>query len=140
MKFDSNRNSKSLLAAWIFVAAFFALFIVFPLFCALISASPADFAAVFTQSVWHEAMKNTLAECLSSTTLSVVIGYIFAYAIARGNIPFKRFFSVVPVLHLILWFLPVMLVVSQGFWMLENFALGFFHPTESLFWRCPTLD
>ncbi len=101
MKFDSKRSSKSLTVAWIFVAVFFILFIVFPLFCALISVCAADFSAVFTQSVWHEAMKNTLAECLSSTTLSVVIGYIFAYAIARGNIPFKKFFSVIPILHLI---------------------------------------
>ncbi len=101
MKFDSKRNSKSLLAAWILVVAFFVLFIAFPLFCALISVRAKDFAAVFTQPVWHEAMRNTLAECLSSTTLSVVIGYVFAYAIAKGNIPFKRFFSVIPVLHLI---------------------------------------
>ena len=101
MKFDSKRNSKSLFAAWIFIVAFFVIFIVFPLFCALISVRATDFSTVFTQAIWHEAMKNTLLECLSSTTLSVVIGYIFAYAIAKGNIPFKRFFSVIPILHLI---------------------------------------
>lgn len=101
MKFDANRNSRSLLAAWIVIVAFFVLFIVFPLLCALFSAKAADFAAVFTQPVWREAMKNTLAECLASTTLSVLTGYIFAYAIAKGNIPFRRFFSVIPVLHLI---------------------------------------
>ncbi len=45
-------------------------------------------------------MKNTLLECVSSTTLSVLVGYIFAYAVVKADIPFKRFFSVLPILHL----------------------------------------
>lgn len=100
MKFDSQRNSKSLLATWILVVAFFAIFVLFPLFCALISVRASDFKTVFTQQVWRDAMKNTLLECVASTTISVLVGYIFAYAVVKANIPFKRFFSVLPILHL----------------------------------------
>lgn len=101
MKFDSSRRSKSLVFSWAFVAVFFSVFIIFPLLCAAFSVRLADFKAVLTQPVWHEAMRNTLLECLSSTSLSVLTGYVFAYAVVKGNIPFRRFFSVLPVLHLI---------------------------------------
>lgn len=101
MKFDSSRHSRSLILVEAVVAVFFAFFIIFPLLCALCSVHLSDFKALFTQDIWHIAMKNTLAECLSSTTLSVLTGYIFAYAVVRTNLPFKRFFSVLPVLHLI---------------------------------------
>ncbi len=101
MKFDSSRHSRSLILVETVVAVFFAFFIIFPLLCALCSVHLSDFKALFTQDIWHIAMKNTLAECLSSTTLSVLTGYIFAYAVVRTNLPFKRFFSVLPVLHLI---------------------------------------
>ncbi len=101
MKFDSTMHSKSLIFVEAVIAVFFAFFIIFPLLCALFSVHIYDFKALFTQDIWHMAMKNTLAECLSSTTLSVLTGYIFAYAVVRGNLPCKRFFSILPVLHLI---------------------------------------
>ncbi len=101
MKFDSTRHSRSLILVQAVVAVFFVFFIIFPLLCALFSVHISDFKALFTQDIWHIAMKNTLAECLASTTLSVLTGYIFAYAVVRGNLPFKRFFSILPVLHLI---------------------------------------
>ncbi len=101
LKFDSSRRSKSLAFSWAFVAVFFLVFIVFPLLCAAFSVRLEDFAAVLTQPVWHETMRNTFLECVSSTSLSVFTGYVFAYAVVKGNIPFRRFFSVLPVLHLI---------------------------------------
>ena len=45
-------------------------------------------------------MKNTLLECLSSTTLSVLVGYLFAYAVVKADIPFKKIFGFIPILHL----------------------------------------
>lgn len=101
MKFDSSRKSKSLIFTWILIVAFFLVFVFFPLFCALISVRATDFKTVFTQHIWRQAMLNTLLECVCSTTLSVLVGYIFAYAIVKADIPFKRFFSILPVLHMI---------------------------------------
>ncbi len=53
------------------------------------------------ESVWHRAMLNTLLECVCSTVLSVLVGYLFAYAVVKAEIPGKRFFSLVPVVHLV---------------------------------------
>lgn len=101
MRFDSSKNSKSLALVWVLIVLLFAVCIIYPLFCVASSAKLQDFKTVMTQPVWHAAMKNTLLECLCSTTLSVIVGYIFAYAVVKTNLPFKKLFSVVPVLHLI---------------------------------------
>ena len=101
MKFDSSRNSKSLLCAWIIVAVFFCVCVIFPLVCVLTSAKIADYRTVFTQSVWHSAMGNTFVQCICSSLLSVIVGYVFAYAVVKAEIPGKKFFSLVPIIHLI---------------------------------------
>lgn len=101
MKFDSSRNSKSLLCAWIIVAVFFCVCVIFPLVCVLTSAKIADYRTVFTQPVWHSAMGNTFIQCICSSVLSVIVGYVFAYAVVKAEIPGKKFFSLVPIIHLI---------------------------------------
>ena len=101
MKFDSSRNSKSLLCAWIIVAVFFCVCVIFPLVCVLTSAKITDYRTVFTQPVWHSAMGNTFVQCICSSVLSVIVGYVFAYAVVKAEIPGKKFFSLVPIIHLI---------------------------------------
>ena len=101
MKFNSSRNSNSLLCAWIIVAVFFCVCVIFPLVCVLTSAKIADYRTVFTQPVWHSAMGNTFVQCICSSVLSVIVGYVFAYAVVKAEIPGKKFFSLVPIIHLI---------------------------------------
>lgn len=101
MRFDSSKNSKSLTLVYGLTVLLFSVCIIFPLICVLSSAGVKDFKAVFTQQVWHNAMKNTLLECLASTSLSVFVGYIFAYAVVKTNIPGKKIFSLIPIIHLI---------------------------------------
>ena len=101
MRFDSSKNSKSLTLVYGLTVLLFSVCIIFPLICVLSSAGLKDFKAVFTQQVWHNAMKNTLLECLASTSLSVFVGYIFAYAVVKTNIPGKKIFSLIPIIHLI---------------------------------------
>ena len=101
MKFDSSRNSKSLLCAWIIVAVFFCVCVIFSLVCVLTSAKITDYRTVFTQPVWHSAMGNTFVQCICSSVLSVIVGYVFAYAVVKAEIPGKKFFSLVPIIHLI---------------------------------------
>lgn len=87
---------------FLYIAVIFVLtaFVVFPLGCVLISPRAKDFVSVFTSSVWRTAMLNTLLECVFSTTLSVLTGYLFAYAVIKADIPFKKIFGFIPVLHL----------------------------------------
>ena len=86
----------------LYLAVIFALTagIVFPLACVALTPRLKDFASVFSSSVWRGAMANTLLECVSSTTLSVLVGYFFAYAVVKADIPFKKIFAFVPILHL----------------------------------------
>lgn len=46
-------------------------------------------------------MFNTLLECILSTVISVLAGYLYAYGVEKGGIPFKKLFRVIPLLHII---------------------------------------
>lgn len=76
------------------------LFIVFPLCCVALTPRAEDFASVFFSSVWKQAVLNTFLECVCSTFLSVCVGFVFAYAVNKAEIPFKKFFGFIPLLHL----------------------------------------
>lgn len=75
-------------------------FILYPLCCVAFTPAMADFASVLSSNIWHRAIVNTILECVASTILSVVTGYIFAYAVIKADIPLKKFFGFIPVLHL----------------------------------------
>ncbi|MCR5126286.1 MAG: iron ABC transporter permease [Treponema sp.] len=94
-------KSKSLSFFWTLTVLYAAVCIAFPLVCVALSVTADDIKEVLFSKVWHEAMRNTALECVSSTTLSVIIGYIFAYAVVKGDIPFAKFFSLVPIVHLV---------------------------------------
>ncbi len=98
-KFDDG--SKSFLAVWLASVIFFAIVIIIPLLCTVSVIRMEDFAVVLKNPRWHRAIFNTAAECLSSTFLSVLFGYAYAYAVTRGAVPFKRFFEALPIIHLV---------------------------------------
>ena len=75
--------------------------IIFPLFCVFLTPKISDFIQVASSSVWKQAALNTLVECVCSTAASVLIGYVYAYAVINGGIPFRRFFGFIPLLHLV---------------------------------------
>ena len=75
--------------------------IIFPLFCVFLTPKISDFIQVASSSVWKKAALNTLVECVCSTAASVLIGYVYAYAVINGGIPFRRFFGFIPLLHLV---------------------------------------
>lgn len=97
-----GKNNKISATTILYIAVLLALtaFVVFPLLCVLLTPRVKDFVSVFTSSVWYKAMLNTLLECVCSTTLSVLVGYLFAYAVIKADIPFKKVFSFIPILHL----------------------------------------
>lgn len=101
MRFNSEQNSKSLLTAWIIVLLFFIFCIGFPLFQVLLAATPKAFKAVFSQNIWHQIILNTVLECICSALISVIVGYLFAYAVVKADIPAKKFFSILPLVHLV---------------------------------------
>ncbi len=94
-------GSKSLTIAWLILIVALSLCVLFPLVCVALTPKATDFRAVLSSAVWKGAVKNTFVSCVSSTALSVAIGYVYAYAIVYGEIPMKRFFRAIPLLHLV---------------------------------------
>lgn len=96
-----KNGSKSFNFVWFTAVLFFVFCVIFPLGCVIFTPSATDFASVFSSEILRSAMRNTLVECVCSTLLSVAIGYVYAYAVVRGNIPFKKFFAAIPIIHLV---------------------------------------
>lgn len=86
---------------WCLIVTFLLISILFPLICSFSTPTLSDFKKVFTQQRYLKTILNTLIECICSTSFSVLFGYLYAYAIVKANIPFKRFFSLIPILHLV---------------------------------------
>lgn len=95
------RKRESLFLPWLIILILLLLCIAFPLFMVLLSADKEIFLAVAKSNVWHKAIFNTFLECICSSSLSVLVGFFYAYAVVKKNIPFKKFFSVIPLLHLV---------------------------------------
>ena len=94
-------GSKTFYLIWFAVFIFLSIFILFPLICVLFSPNIDDFKHVFSMQIWKKATLNTFLECICSSSLSVLIGFIYAYAVYKTRIPFKKFFSFIPILHLL---------------------------------------
>ena len=77
------------------------LFVVYPLAMAIITPRADDWLRAVTTPRWRVTMGNTLMMAALSTVSSVVIGFLYAYAITRARIPWARFFTLVPLLPLI---------------------------------------
>jgi len=95
-----KEQSIALNLAWILCIAVLSLAIVVPLIFVFTLPRAEDFAYAFSSDSIKEAIVNTFTVCISSTALSVLIGYIYAYAIVKGNIPFAKFFATIPFIHL----------------------------------------
>jgi iron(III) transport system permease protein len=78
------------------------LFILYPLLRVFGKALDREnWRQVLSSSRWLESLGHTLLLTLLSTFLSVLTGLVYAYALGRGDIPFVKFFSFIPVLHLV---------------------------------------
>lgn len=101
-----REKEASLWAGQIIVFLFLFLSILFPLFNIFkipLFSKPLgkDFITVFTSPVFRKVILNTIIVCICSTAASVFTGYIFAYTVAFKKSPFTKFFSLIPVIHLI---------------------------------------
>lgn len=99
-------KEKELWVGWIAIIAVLALTVLFPLLKVIsipLFESPfgTSFKAVFTSRAFLKVMGNTLLICICSTLLSVITGFIFAYAVAFEKTPFTRLFNFIPVMHLV---------------------------------------
>jgi iron(III) transport system permease protein len=91
----------------IFSAIF--IFVLFPLFKVLVLSFTTNEGAFSLQAFWDIVSKasfrktfmNSMKLGAITAALASIIGYIFAYAITRTNIPFKSFFKMIATLPII---------------------------------------
>ncbi len=96
-------NEPLLLAMIVFVWALLIVFIVYPiLMVGIKSFEPKTgvysfdvYRALFSKKYFITPIINTLKLGIVVASISVLIGYIFAYSIAKVNVPFKTFFRTV---------------------------------------------
>ena len=88
-------------ALWGIAVCILFIFILFPMIVVFSRIRPEDIVGIFLQVRFRKIFINTILECVCSTSISVLAGYIYAYAVVFGRIPFKRFFASIPVLHLV---------------------------------------
>jgi iron(III) transport system permease protein len=67
----------------------------------LLEAGLESWEQVLASSRWLEASGHTLLLVLLSTLFSVITGFVFAYGVIRGGLPFSKFFAFIPILHLV---------------------------------------
>jgi iron(III) transport system permease protein len=86
---------------WAGCLVFLLLFILYPLGRVCSEAGIESWRLTLAGSRWSGAAFNTLTVMILSTSLSVLTGFIYAYALMRGGLPFAAFFSFIPILHLV---------------------------------------
>jgi iron(III) transport system permease protein len=86
---------------WICLLCLLAIFIVCPLLRVFSEAKISEWRRVFASGRWIVSAGHTLLLTLLSTFFSVLAGSVYAYAVSRGGLPGARFFSFIPLLHLI---------------------------------------
>ncbi len=97
----------SLVIVAIFILLF--LFIVYPLYKIAVNSLIEDggqigfgnFIKIFSNKYYIQVFLNSMKLAISAAILATIVGYIFAYAIVKTDIPFKTFFKAIATLPII---------------------------------------
>ncbi len=95
------RADPWLVGAFVALAAFLAVFVVYPVVLVTMAPGLDDWVRVATTPRWRAATVNTLTMVVLSTASSLVIGFVYAFAVTKGQVPGRRFFGVIPLLLLV---------------------------------------
>jgi iron(III) transport system permease protein len=95
------RADPWLVAAFVALAAYLAVFVLYPVI--LVTAAPSldDWVRVAATPRWRAATINTLTMVVLSTASSLVLGFVYAFAVTKSRVPGRRLFDVVPLLLLV---------------------------------------
>lgn len=100
-KASSKDKDFFLWLLWGAVVAILAATMLFPVVRIFLELKAESFGTVFGSAKFLAVMANSARSAFWGALLSVVLGYAFAYGVVVAKIPGSRFFSLVPVLHLI---------------------------------------
>lgn len=147
------KNEPLLMLAIIAIILFVGFFVVYPVIRVITFPSGQDYMQLFQKARWFTALKNSLFMTLISTVSCTAVAFLFAYVIARLDVPCKglfRFVTLLPIvsppfivaLSYILLF-GVQGIVPNSFWgcmliFMAGWACGSSRPSR--FFRMPTLS
>lgn len=77
------------------------LFIVAPLLLTFSSVSIKDIIAVLKANDYKKVIAHSFLLCFLSSTLSVIVGYLYAYIIEEFTLPARKVFAALPLIHLV---------------------------------------
>lgn len=95
------RHEPSAWLAYGALVAFFFIFVFLPIWMVVSHAFQADWMRFFQTARWIQAFKNSILMVVLSTTTATALGFIFAYATIKAEIPGSRFFKLLALLPLI---------------------------------------
>lgn len=95
------KNEPLLLVVIIAIILFVGIFVIYPVICVITVPGLEDYAKLFTRARWAKAITNSLYMTLVSTLSCTAVAFLFAYVIARLNVPFKGLFRFVTLLPIV---------------------------------------
>lgn len=95
------KNEPLLLLAIIGIILFVGLFVIFPVARVITVPNFQDYAQLFEKARWATAIKNSLFMTLISTLSCTAVAFLFAYVIARLDVPCKGLFRFVTLLPIV---------------------------------------
>src|SRR5208337_279552 len=93
-------REPGLLLVLVFILACLFLFVLAPTCATLLFPAPRDYAAILSGPRYLRAALNSLFITVLSTGTATLFGFLFAYTVARTDVPGRRFFKVVAILPL----------------------------------------
>ena len=95
------KNEPLLLLAIVAIILFVGFFVVYPVVRVITFPSLKDYAQLFGKARWFKAVKNSLYMTLISTLSCTAVAFLFAYVIARLDVPCKGLFRFVTLLPIV---------------------------------------
>jgi iron(III) transport system permease protein len=89
------------LGAAAFVAGLLAVFVLFPVVRVLAQPGVPEWVRLLTDPRWLRLGGNTLMIGALSTASAVIVGFLFAYATSRPDVPLRNFFKLIAILPLV---------------------------------------
>lgn len=99
-RFTLRVGDPGLLAAFVAVGAVLLGFVLYPTLRVISYPAVADYLAAPHNSRWITATRNSLLMMVLSTTSATVVGFLYAYATSRADLPGRRGFQLLSLLPL----------------------------------------
>lgn len=100
-EFKRLKNEPLLLVVIIAIVLFVCYFAIWPVIKVITVPGLEDYGQLFTRTRWFNALKNSLFMTLVSTISCTAVAFLFAYTIARVDVPCKKLFRFITLLPIV---------------------------------------